>query len=485
MTRKLFMRRPLAILLVSTSFVVPSVLAQQPSSGPTVLQPTTIYEADSVSSTSTSASDPIYREQPSYVSTTSASETGYSSLDDGRKVIYGADGTVYVEDSIGSNTFSSLTVDTVPVSQSAPLSSSTYSSDVSQYDSNSVVQGDVLQGEVVQENIVQYEYEYRPGSGPVTQQVTTPIQASLPVAAPALDDSFATDPARAPYQDPYESQYGTVRGSAAPGVGQSGYGQPNAQPYDLQNGQRSVAAPQSYAPSPAPQPYGPTTMQQGNYLDWAKNERRLRGRAKNIQRLIEDSSDTIASFMEDDNHEPLWRMAKDAKAIVIAPRIYRGGLIVGGSGGNAIMMARTKSGQWSEPAFYTIGSASLGLQVGGDVSEAVLLIMTDRGKEQFLSSSFKVGGDVGIAAGPYGVGGKAQLTDVVAFTQAKGLYGGISLEGAVIKARYEWNDLYYGKEISTADILIRNQAYNPNSRDVQTATTNMERQALALSPVDY
>lgn len=185
--------------------------------------------------------------------------------------------------------------------------------------------------------------------------------------------------------------------------------------------------------------------------------------------LVAKSAETVSYFNEDSAFEPLWELADDAEAMVIIPRSLRGGFIWGASGGNAVMIARNDDGSWSQPTFFTIGSLSFGLQIGGEASEIVLLVMTQRGMEHLLSSTLKLGGDISLAAGPIGAGAKVQTTDILAFARSRGLYGGVSLEGAVLKARHSWNEAYYGAPVSPADIVYRQKAYNPHSAILQNA----------------
>lgn len=95
----------------------------------------------------------------------------------------------------------------------------------------------------------------------------------------------------------------------------------------------------------------------------------------------------------------------EAKAVMIGPRILQAGLIVGGSAGSALVIAHNRSGTgWNGPAFYRMATGSLGLQAGAQETEMVALIMTDKALNSLLSTSFKIGGDVSVAAGPIGVG---------------------------------------------------------------------------------
>jgi hypothetical protein len=89
--------------------------------------------------------------------------------------------------------------------------------------------------------------------------------------------------------------------------------------------------------------------------------------------------------------------------------------------------------------------------------------------EHLLSSTVKLGGDISIAAGPIGAGAKAQTTDILAFARSRGLYGGISLEGAVMKTRGDWNAAYYSAAVTPPDVIYKQQAYNPQSANLQNA----------------
>ncbi|MFC2951644.1 lipid-binding SYLF domain-containing protein [Marinicaulis aureus] len=192
-------------------------------------------------------------------------------------------------------------------------------------------------------------------------------------------------------------------------------------------------------------------------------------KAEKAAELVVDAADTVSYFANDSAFEPLWEMADDAKAMVIVPKSIRGGFILGASGGNAVMIARNEDGSWSEPTFLTIGSISFGFQAGLEGSETVLLVMTQRGMEHLLSTTVKLGADLSLAAGPIGAGAKAQTVDVLAFSRSRGLYGGVSLEGAILKARHSWNQDYYQANVTPADIIYREKVSQPQSAVLQNA----------------
>jgi lipid-binding SYLF domain-containing protein len=198
--------------------------------------------------------------------------------------------------------------------------------------------------------------------------------------------------------------------------------------------------------------------------------------ASKQQKLVDDARYVAERFAGDQSLEWVHDNIGRAKGIFIVPQQVKAGFIFGGSNGSGVLLARDpQSGVWSYPAFYTMSSMTFGLQIGGQVSEIVLLIMTQKGMDALRSSDFKLGGDVSVAAGPVGVGAKAQTADVVAFARAKGLYGGLNLEGAVVTTRREWNDSYYGRTASPSDILFNHAVSNSNADALRRAVAAMGR----------
>src|SRR5712691_8158935 len=165
---------------------------------------------------------------------------------------------------------------------------------------------------------------------------------------------------------------------------------------------------------------------------------------------------------------------KDAKGILIIPQLLKAAFFVGGSGGSGVLLARDeKTGDWSDPAFYTLGSGSFGLQFGAEASEVVLLAMTQGGVKAMLDSSFKLGADASIAVGPVGgrvEGATANLSaDILSFARSKGAFAGVSLEGAVVAIRDELNSAYYGKEVQALDILVKRDVHNNHAAALRAA----------------
>ena len=197
--------------------------------------------------------------------------------------------------------------------------------------------------------------------------------------------------------------------------------------------------------------------------------------------IVTAAKNSVNTFTIDPNMQWLRDNMDDAKGVFIVPQLVKGGFIFGGSGGSGVFLVKGKGNIWSDPAFYTMGSGTVGFQIGVEVSEIILMVMTDKGVDALLNSSFKVGGDVSIAAGPIGAGAKAQTADIIAFSRAKGIYGGINIEGAVIKVREKWNHAYYNKETTPRKILIDRSATNPDADGLRTAVANLAIRSSASS----
>jgi lipid-binding SYLF domain-containing protein len=184
--------------------------------------------------------------------------------------------------------------------------------------------------------------------------------------------------------------------------------------------------------------------------------------------LVTAATVTFAEFLNDPGMTWLQRNLPRAKAVMIAPALTKAGLIVGGAGGRAVVVARDpKSGKWVGPAFYTLASASVGFQAGVAVTEMVTLVMSDRGLNSLLSDTFKMGGEATVAAGPVGAGAQSDLVaDLISFSRATGVYGGVNFDGTVVAPSDQWNELYYGKPVHATDILVRMSVHNTQASEV-------------------
>jgi len=165
-----------------------------------------------------------------------------------------------------------------------------------------------------------------------------------------------------------------------------------------------------------------------------------------------------------------------ARAVMICPRVFKAGFIIGGSGGRCVLLARAGNGTWSFPSFYTIGSGSLGFQAGIEDSSLAMMIMTPRGLSAVMDSQFKLGADASVAVATIGgtVGGATTAAvgaDIVVFAQTRGLFGGISVEGSIMSLSSDWNAAYYGQPYSARQVVIQMQASNPGANPLREVLT--------------
>jgi len=193
------------------------------------------------------------------------------------------------------------------------------------------------------------------------------------------------------------------------------------------------------------------------------------------QVLIDQATTTLSNFMRDPEMKWLQQNIGRAKAVLISPEIVKAGFIVGGSGGRAVLVARN-GGKWVGPAFYTLATASIGFQAGVAASEMVTLVMTDKGMNSMMASSFKFGGDASVAAGPVGAGAQSNVTaDLIAFSRSKGVYGGLNLDGTVVSSNSDWDKAYYGKAVLPPDIVMKNAASNKGADKLLAEVTRVAK----------
>ncbi len=182
--------------------------------------------------------------------------------------------------------------------------------------------------------------------------------------------------------------------------------------------------------------------------------------------IVDKSQITFQRVLRDEEMGPRVKaLMQRAKGVMIFPSILKGAFFIGGEGGSGVLMGRYANGAWSYPAFYTMGSVSFGLQIGGQASEAVLIIMTQRGLQSILDDQVKLGADISAAAGPVGAGAEAATTtaagaDIYVYSLNQGLFVGAALEGAVIAKRNDWNTEFYKKSATPEQIVRENTVSN-------------------------
>jgi lipid-binding SYLF domain-containing protein len=192
------------------------------------------------------------------------------------------------------------------------------------------------------------------------------------------------------------------------------------------------------------------------------------------QQLVEKARIAFLDIITDEAFKEMRDFVRRSRAMLIFPQLIKGAFIIGGEGGSGVLVARDPAKGWSYPAFYTLASGSLGLQIGGQVAELVITIMSNKALGAVIDNQFKIGGNIDVAVGPIGKGMSASTTtnlnaDAYSWAKTQGLFGGLSLEGAAILSRDSWNKEYYGPGATPDGMVIQRRFSNPNAEPLRQA----------------
>ncbi|WP_049974336.1 lipid-binding SYLF domain-containing protein [Azospirillum sp. B4] len=184
--------------------------------------------------------------------------------------------------------------------------------------------------------------------------------------------------------------------------------------------------------------------------------------------LVERARVTVDDLRKDKEFGNARDLMRRAKGVLIVPQLIKGGFFVGGEGGDAVLLTRGPSGEFSYPAFYTLGSASFGLQIGVEQAELVMFIMSDKALNSVLQDEFKIGAQAGLAIVTLGSTAEAATPtslngDIIVWSSASGAYAGLTLNGSVLKPRDSWNEAYYGKPQTVSAIVSARTAKNADA----------------------
>jgi lipid-binding SYLF domain-containing protein len=178
----------------------------------------------------------------------------------------------------------------------------------------------------------------------------------------------------------------------------------------------------------------------------------------------EDRLKNSATVMDEILHVPdniPQDLLDKAKCVIVIPSVVKAAFIVGGSYGRGTLVCRsgkTLSGAWGAPAMVVLEGGSIGFQIGGEATDFVLLVMNEHGVNSLLHSKVKIGGDISAAAGPVGRTAEANTdaylrAEMLTYSRARGLFAGISLDGASLRPDDEGNEALYGRKISGSEIV--------------------------------
>ena len=185
------------------------------------------------------------------------------------------------------------------------------------------------------------------------------------------------------------------------------------------------------------------------------------------QTLVDRATLSVQEMFSDKINPEGRRLLKNAKGMLICPRVFKAGFIIGGQVGSCVLVGHHE-GAWTNPAFYGFGSGSIGFQIGVQDAQIAFIVLTQKGLAALMDSQFKIGADASVAIATVGAGISGATTaalraDIVAFAQARGLFAGIALDGSLISQRRESNQVYYGQTFTPQQIVLERQGSNPGA----------------------
>jgi lipid-binding SYLF domain-containing protein len=196
---------------------------------------------------------------------------------------------------------------------------------------------------------------------------------------------------------------------------------------------------------------------------------------------LQSSIDVIHAIMATPDKGIPEEVLNDAKCILVVPNMIKGGFVFGGKHGRGVASCRTAEG-WSAPAFVSVGGGSAGLQIGLEGVDLVMLVMNDKGLQQLLSSKFELTGEGSVAAGPVGRHASAgtdwkMTTEVLTYSRSKGVFAGLTLEGAVVEQDNDSTRAIYGKHLEFRNILSGQVATPKSAEPFMKAVAEAREQA--------
>jgi lipid-binding SYLF domain-containing protein len=196
---------------------------------------------------------------------------------------------------------------------------------------------------------------------------------------------------------------------------------------------------------------------------------------------LENSAAVLKEITQGDKGLPA-RILNQAKCVVIFPSVKKVAVGIGGSYGRGVLVCRQGAkmdAAWGAPVMYSLDQGSLGIQLGSTATDFVLVVMHDKGVDAILNGKTKLGADAAAAAGPTGAQANGynasdmKSSDVLTYSRSKGLFAGVSLEGASMDADKEANQKLYGKEIGAKEVVTGGQAVVPAAQPLVNLLNGM------------
>jgi lipid-binding SYLF domain-containing protein len=194
---------------------------------------------------------------------------------------------------------------------------------------------------------------------------------------------------------------------------------------------------------------------------------------------LENSGRVVKEIMDIPDNIPQSVIDK-ADCVVVLPSVLKAAFVIGASYGRGVMTCRTGEnmrGPWGAPTMMALEGGSFGIQAGGQATDFVLLLMSERSASSILTSKVKIGGDASAAAGPVGRNASAETdvtfrAEILTYSRARGLFAGISLAGSTLRPDNGGNQALYGKKISSKDIVLKGAVPPPPSAQLLLQTLN-------------
>src|SRR5438874_5955898 len=186
-------------------------------------------------------------------------------------------------------------------------------------------------------------------------------------------------------------------------------------------------------------------------LAWAGEQK------KDVSERLQMATDVLTQIAHAPDKGIPEEVLAHAKCIAVVPHLVKGGFVFGGKHGRGVATCRTAEG-WSAPAFISVGGGSAGLQIGVEGVDLIMLIMNDKGMQQLLTSKFQISGEGSAAAGPVGRHASAGTdwkldTEMLTYSRSKGVFAGLTLEGAVVQQDDDSTRAIYSKDMTFRNIL--------------------------------
>jgi lipid-binding SYLF domain-containing protein len=206
---------------------------------------------------------------------------------------------------------------------------------------------------------------------------------------------------------------------------------------------------------------------------------------EDVQNRMDSAATVLHEIMAAPDKGIPEEVLEHARCLAVVPRMIKAGLVFGGENGRGLATCRTANG-WSAPAFFAITGGNLGLQIGVEGVDLVMVFQGEKGMQRLLSSKFQLGADASAAAGPVGRHASADTdwkldTEVLTYSRAKGAFAGLTLTGANLRRDDDSMDAFYGHDVSTPSVLKGEVAVPASAQPFLNAVRGAKAQARAAN----